>query len=92
MSHVVLTIGTLAERSSVGVETIRFYEREGLLPKPARTMSGYRSYPEDAIDRVLFIRRAKELGLPMVRTVIFFMSTQKHLKNYTTKKRLRWNR
>lgn len=65
MSHVVLTIGTLAERSSVGVETIRFYEREGLLPKPARTMSGYRSYPEDAIDRVLFIRRAKELGFTL---------------------------
>jgi MerR family copper efflux transcriptional regulator len=60
-----LTIGTLAERSSVGVETIRFYERQGLLPKPARTVSGYRSYPHDAVERVRFIRRAKELGFTL---------------------------
>jgi Hg(II)-responsive transcriptional regulator len=60
-----MQIGTLAERSSVGVETIRFYERQGLLPKPARTVSGYRSYPEDAVERVRFIRRAKELGFTL---------------------------
>lgn len=60
-----VTIGTLAERSGVGVETIRFYERQGLLPKPARTGSGYRSYPEEAVERVRFIRRAKELGFTL---------------------------
>ncbi|MBP9111499.1 MAG: MerR family DNA-binding protein [Polyangiaceae bacterium] len=59
------TIGTLAKRASVGVETIRFYEREGLLPKPARSLSGYRVYPEDTVDRVRFIRRAKELGFTL---------------------------
>ncbi len=65
MNPTPITIGTLAERSSVGVETIRFYERQGLLPKPARTVSGYRSYPEDAVERVRFIRRAKELGFTL---------------------------
>lgn len=65
MTPTAITIGTLAERSSVGVETIRFYEKQGLLPKPARTLSGYRSYPEDAVERVRFIRRAKELGFTL---------------------------
>lgn len=60
-----MTIGTLAERSSVGVETIRFYERQGLLPKPGRTSSGYRIYPQDAVERVRFIRCAKELGFTL---------------------------
>lgn len=60
-----LTIGALAERSSVGVETIRFYERQGLLPAPSRTASGYRSYPPDAVERVQFIRRAKEVGFTL---------------------------
>lgn len=60
-----MTIGTLAERSSVGVETIRYYEREGLLPKPARSSSGYRVYPDDAVERVRFIRRAKDLGFTL---------------------------
>ena len=60
-----ITIGTLAKSASVGVETIRFYEREGLLPKPARSQSGYRVYPNDAVDRVRFIRRAKELGFTL---------------------------
>lgn len=65
MSSSTITIGTLAERASVGVETIRFYERQGLLPEPARTLSGYRSYPEEAVERVRFIRRAKELGFTL---------------------------
>jgi len=60
-----LTIGKLANAAGVGVETIRFYEREGLLPKPPRKRSGYRQYPPDAVARVLFIRRAKELGFTL---------------------------
>lgn len=47
------------------METIRFYEREGLLPKPARSASGYRMYPDDAVERVRFIRRAKDLGFTL---------------------------
>src|SRR5262245_29194070 len=59
---VALTSGQLAKQAGVGVETLRFYEREGLLVKPARTASGYRQYPANAVKRVQFIRRAQLLG------------------------------
>ncbi|MBX3196712.1 MAG: MerR family transcriptional regulator [Labilithrix sp.] len=65
MQGATMTIGALAEKSSVGVETIRYYEREGLLPKPARSHSGYRVYPDEAVERVRFIRRAKDLGFTL---------------------------
>lgn len=57
-----LTIGKVAERAGVGVETVRFYERKGLLDQPHRPDRGFRVYPEAAIDRIRFIRRAQELG------------------------------
>ena len=60
-----LTIGQVARRASVGVETIRFYEKRGLLDRPPRKESGYRLYQEDAILRLRFIRRAKELGFSL---------------------------
>ena len=60
-----LTIGQLAKAAGVGVETLRFYERKGLLPPPPRSRSGYRRYPADAVARVRFIRRAKELGFSL---------------------------
>ena len=60
-----LTIGQVAGRAGVGVETVRFYEREGLLPRPARRASGYRQYPEESVSRLQFIRRAKALGFTL---------------------------
>lgn len=60
-----LTVGQLAKDAGVGVPTIRFYERRGLLPKPARRPSGYREYPDDAVRRVRFIRHAQELGFSL---------------------------
>lgn len=60
-----LTIGELARAAEVGVETIRFYERKGLVPEPPRRRSGYRQYPPQAVQRVRFIRRAKELGFTL---------------------------
>jgi MerR family copper efflux transcriptional regulator len=60
-----VTIGQLAKAAEVGVETVRFYEREGLLAPPPRKRSGYRQYPRDAIARVRFIRRAKDLGFTL---------------------------
>ncbi|HKT28285.1 heavy metal-responsive transcriptional regulator [Dyella sp.] len=60
-----LTIGTVAKRAGVPIDTIRYYEREGLLPEPLRRASGYRSYNESAIKRLRFIRRAKELGFTL---------------------------
>ncbi|MCH7686227.1 MAG: heavy metal-responsive transcriptional regulator [Planctomycetes bacterium] len=60
-----LTIGQVAQRAEVGIETIRFYEREGVLAKPDRSASGYRLFDEDVIDRLRFIGRAKELGFTL---------------------------
>ena len=60
-----MTIGQLATRAGVGVETIRFYERRGLIPQPPRPFSGYREYSQEAVARVVFIRRAKELGFSL---------------------------
>lgn len=60
-----LTSGQLAKKCDVGVETLRFYEREGLLAKPARTGSNYRQYPAEAVERVQFIRRAQLLGFQL---------------------------
>lgn len=61
-------IGQLAEAAGVGVETVRFYEREGLVPEPPRTESGYRDYDSDAVRRVRFILRAKDLGFTLSET------------------------
>lgn len=60
-----LSIGELARSAGVRVETLRFYERKGLLAEPPRRSSGYRAYPRDALRRVLFIRRAKDLGFTL---------------------------
>jgi MerR family copper efflux transcriptional regulator len=60
-----LTIGAVARGAGVGIDTIRYYEREGLLPPPRRRESGYRDYGRDAVHRLKFIRRAKALGFTL---------------------------
>lgn len=60
-----LTIGKLAKAAEVGIETIRFYEREGLLAPAGRKASGYRQYEQDAISKLRFIRMAKRLGFSL---------------------------
>ncbi len=60
-----LTIGQVARRAGIGLETVRFYERQGLIDEPPRKESGYRQYPEQVIERLRFIRRAKELGFSL---------------------------
>lgn len=60
-----LTTGELAERAEVNVETVRYYERRGLLPEPPRTASGYRQYAPEAVARLRFIKRAQELGFSL---------------------------
>lgn len=60
-----LSIGQLAREAGVGVETVRFYEREGLLAEPERRPSGYRRYELAAADTLRFIRRAKQLGFTL---------------------------
>ena len=61
-----LTIGKLAQLGGVNLETVRYYEREGLLPKPPRTTAGYRIFPRDAARRLRFIKRAQELGFSLI--------------------------
>ena len=60
-----MTISQVARLAGVGVETVRFYEREGLTPQPVRPDSGYRDYPPETVSRIQFIRRAKELGFSL---------------------------
>src|SRR5260370_25151310 len=60
-----LTIGRLAKQAGVNLETVRFYERRGLLPRPPRSASGYRLFPAEAERRLKFIRRAQELGFSL---------------------------
>ncbi len=60
-----LTIGKVAKCAGIGIETIRFYERKELIDPPPRSASGYRQYPETTIQRLRFIRRAKELGFSL---------------------------
>ena len=57
--------GELARQAGVNLQTIRFYEREGLLLEPLRTASGYRSYQPSDLERVLFIKRNQELGFTL---------------------------
>jgi MerR family mercuric resistance operon transcriptional regulator len=59
------SIGQLARAADTGVETIRYYERRGLMPEPPRAASGYRRYPGEAVQRLRFIRRAKRLGFTL---------------------------
>ena len=60
-----LTIGEVAKQAQVGVETLRYYERTGLVARPPRSESNYRLYPQESVRRVQFIKRAQELGFSL---------------------------
>jgi DNA-binding transcriptional MerR regulator len=60
-----MKIGELARRTGVGIDAVRYYEREGLLPQAPRQASGYRIYVEDDIRRIHFVKRAKSLGFTL---------------------------
>lgn len=60
-----LSIGALSKRTGCNIETIRYYERLTLLPKPARTAGGHRAYSIDHLRRLRFVRRARELGFTL---------------------------
>jgi len=60
-----LTIGRAAAAAEVNVQTIRYYERRGLLAAPQRTAAGYRQYAQDAVERLRFIKRAQDLGFSL---------------------------
>lgn len=60
-----LRTAEVARRAGVNVETLRFYERTGILPQPPRRASGYREYPLETVRRVRFVKRAQELGFSL---------------------------
>jgi MerR family mercuric resistance operon transcriptional regulator len=60
-----LTIGRVSTRAAVNIETVRYYERIGLLPSPPRTEGGHRVYGELHVKRLTFVRRARELGFTL---------------------------
>ena len=60
-----MRIGELARRTGLAPSAVRYYEQLGLLPAPQRTASGYRSYAQDAVDRLAFIRSAQAVGLTL---------------------------
>lgn len=60
-----LSIGEVARKAGISVETVRFYERAGLLEEPPRRASGYRQYSEQVVQRLHFIKRAKSLGFSL---------------------------
>ncbi len=60
-----MTIGQVAKKAGIGIETIRFYERKGLIDEPPRKESGYRQYDAGVVDRLVFIQQAKMLGFTL---------------------------
>jgi DNA-binding transcriptional MerR regulator len=60
-----MRIGTVAGAAAVSVDTLRYYEREGLIARPRRKVSGYRDYAGDVLERLEFIRDAKQLGFSL---------------------------
>jgi MerR family mercuric resistance operon transcriptional regulator len=60
--------GALAKAASVNIETVRFYEQKGLMPEPPRTAAGHRRYSQAHLERLMFIKRAKELGFQLEET------------------------
>lgn len=65
MSEKPLTISVTAKKAGIGIETIRYYQRIGLIDEPEKPKSGYRIYSEESVSRLLFIQRAKELGFTL---------------------------
>lgn len=66
-----ITIGKLAKETSISVDTIRYYEGLGLIPRPPRTESGYRQYPEETAERLHFISKAKSVGFTLQEILHF---------------------
>jgi MerR family copper efflux transcriptional regulator len=81
-------IGELARGAQVNVQTIRFYERQGLLPRPIRTAAGYRCYDARDLERVIFIQRNQELGFTLAEIQQLF---QLHEAMIATSRRTRRN-
>ena len=86
-----ITIGKLSSQTGVNIETIRYYEKEGILPAPPRTEGGHRLYAEEHLKRLMFVRRSRELGFSLdeIRTMLDMVDggnlTCAEVKNITLK-------
>lgn len=60
-----LTIGRVAASSGVNIETVRYYQRFGLIKEPVKPLEGYRIYPSETVNRIKFIKRAQQLGFSL---------------------------
>lgn len=60
-----MTIGEVAKQAAVCIDTLRYYEKRGLVAKPPRTVSGYRAYPKETVQAVCFVKRTQELGFSL---------------------------
>jgi len=71
-----MRIGDLAQATGVDIETIRYYEKAGLLPKPGREANGYRDYRQDHLERLAFIRHCRALDMPLesIRRLLDFVA------------------
>ncbi len=66
------TISKVAEALDINIETIRFYQRRGLITQPSKPETGYRQYPQDTVNRIRFIKRAQELGFTLDEIATLF--------------------
>ena len=82
--QIAFTIGDVAEAAGVGVETVRYYERRGLVPQPGRAMGAYRRYGMDHVDRIRFVKRAQALGFSLEEVVSLL-----ELEDGTDRRRIR---
>lgn len=78
------TIGDVAEAAGVGVETVRYYERRGLVPQPGRGVGAYRRYGKDHVDRIRFVKRAQAIGFSLEE-----IQTLLELEDGTDRRRIR---
>lgn len=75
-----VTIGGLSEKTGCHIETIRYYEKVGLLPKPMRSDGGHRLYGAEQVKRLVFIRRGRELGFSLadIRTLLLLVDGKRY--------------
>jgi len=76
-----LTIGKLAKQANVTIETIRYYQRKGLLVEPNKPLTGYRLYPPETISRLHFIKRAQQSGFTLKEIVELLELDSEHCKD-----------
>lgn len=86
-----ITIGKLAAQAGVAIDTVRYYERAGLLPEPPRRESGYREYPQETVKRLRFIRRAKAMGfsLPEISELLSLSAPRADVRKVKTAAQLK---